>query len=225
MPGRRVRDRPAARARPPARGPPPRTRAATSAPRGTPSVAVARAVAARAAAAARASSSASAATRRSRRWSRARLLGASRRSCTRPTPIPGLANRIAVRLGARPAVVAPRHAAARGGGHRQSRSGPRSPPCARAPVTPPLVAVVGGSLGARLAEPGGARPLRPLAGPERRRDPPRERCPRLRRVPHPARRRCARPGDALGYRLVPYEEHMEAIYTDAALVVVPRGRA
>ena len=45
--------------------------------------------------------------------------GASRRSSTRPTPIPGLANRIAVRLGARAAVVLPGHAAPRGGGHRQ----------------------------------------------------------------------------------------------------------
>ena len=63
-------------------------------------------------------------------------------------PIPGLANRIAVRLGARAAVSFPgtplRGAVVTGNPIRPAITAVR-----RHPVTPSLVAVVGGSLGAR----------------------------------------------------------------------------
>ena len=92
----------------------------------------------------------------------------------------------------------------------------------RAPVTPPLVAVVGGSLGARSLN------QAVLGLYDRWRDRSDvmihhvsgvrdyEEC----RIRLEALRR---PGDALGYRLVPFEEHMEAIYTDATLVVSRSG--
>ena len=68
------------------------------------------------------------------------------------------------------------------------RSGPPSPPCSRAPVTPPLVAVVGGSLGARSVNQAVLGLYDRWRDRSRRHDPPRERRPRLRRVPHPAGR-------------------------------------
>ena len=121
--------------------------------------------------------------------------------------------------------LAPRHAAARRGASPATRSGPRSPRCAAAPVD--TAAGRGGRRQPRrpLAQRGGPRPRRPLAraasdvmihhvsG-----------CPRLRRVPHAGCEALRRPGDALGYRLVPFEEHMEDIYTDATLVVSRLGR-
>ena len=160
-----------------------------------------------------------------RRWSAAAAAAASRRSCTRPTPIPGSPTGSRCASVPAPAVSLPGTPLPRRGGHRQpgparDRRGARG-----RRSTPPLVAVVGGSLGARSHEPT-RRSASTTAGGDRddvavhhvtRR-------PRLRRVPQPARRRCARPGDALGYDSSRYEEHMEAVYTDATLVVCPLGR-
>ena len=134
---------------------------------------------------------------------------------------PGLANRIAVRLGARPAVTLPGTplpgAVVTGNPIRPAIAAVR-----RAPVTPPLVAVVGGSLGARslnqavlgLYDRWRGRSDVTIHHVSGVRD--YEEC----RIRLEALRR---PGDALGYRLVPFEEHMEAIYTDAALVVSRAG--
>jgi len=92
----------------------------------------------------------------------------------------------------------------------------------RAPVTPPLVTVFGGSLGAgRLND--AALELFSLW---RERDDV-----RLRHIS--GRRdhdRCARaldglrePADGLAYELVPYEEHMERVYRDSAIVACRAG--
>ena len=162
-----------------------------------------------------------AATRRSRRWS-APASRASRRWCTRPTPIP------AWPTGSRCASVpAPRSPSpGRRSPGRWSPAIPIRPAIAavrRAPVTPPLVAVVGGSLGARSLN------QAVLGLYDRWRDRSDvmihhvsgvrdyEEC----RIRLEALRR---PGDALGYRLVPFEEHMEAIYTDADAGRLPLGR-
>ena len=160
----------------------------TSAPRGTPwSRSPGRCGIVRRAAA-RASSSASAGTRRCPRWSAARRLARSRPSCTRPTPTrasPTGSRCASVRA---PAVSLPGTAAPGRGGHRQpdpardrrGASGRRS--------TPPLVAVVGGSLGARSRQ-----PTPPSSLYDRWRDRADvtihhvTRRPRLRRVPNPAR--------------------------------------
>ena len=174
-----------------------------------------------AAAAARAWSWASAATRRSRRWS-APASRACRPSCTRPTPRP------AWPTGSRCAsVLAPR---SRSPGRRSPGAvvtGNPDPPRhrRRAPGAGAHPRWSRWSAGAS----GRARSTRRSLGlydrwrdRERRHDPPRERCPRLRRVPHPAG--SATPtGRHARLRLVPYEEHMEAIYTDAALVVSRSG--
>jgi UDP-N-acetylglucosamine--N-acetylmuramyl-(pentapeptide) pyrophosphoryl-undecaprenol N-acetylglucosamine transferase len=134
---------------------------------------------------------------------------------------PGLANRIAVRLGARPAVSLPGTplpgAVVTGNPIRPAIAAVR-----RAPVTPPLVAVVGGSLGARslnraalgLFDRWRARTdvtIHHVSG-VRDYEECRTRLEALRR-----------PGDALRYRLVPFEEHMEAIYADATLLVSRSG--
>jgi undecaprenyldiphospho-muramoylpentapeptide beta-N-acetylglucosaminyltransferase len=134
---------------------------------------------------------------------------------------PGLANRIAVRIGARPAVSLPGTplpgAVVTGNPIRPAIASVR-----RAPVTPPVVAVVGGSLGARsintaalglytrwrdrddvvIHHVSGARDY--------------EEC-RDRLVAERAA------GDRLEYRLVRFEEHMETIYTEATLIVCRSG--
>ena len=106
-----------------------------------------------------------------------------------------------------------------------TRSGPRSPPCARAPVAPPLVAVVGGSLGARRSNGAALDLYDRWRDRERRRGPPRDAASAT--TKSAARRLAAlrRPGDALGYDSSPFEEHMEALYADATLVVCRVGRA
>jgi UDP-N-acetylglucosamine--N-acetylmuramyl-(pentapeptide) pyrophosphoryl-undecaprenol N-acetylglucosamine transferase len=134
---------------------------------------------------------------------------------------PGLANRIAVRLGARAAVTLPqtplRDAVVTGNPIRAAVAAVR-----RAPVVPPMLAVVGGSLGARSINDAalglyarwrtrsnvmihhvtGARDY--------------EECR--------TRLESARaPGDTLDYRLVRFEEHMETIYAEAAVVVARSG--
>jgi UDP-N-acetylglucosamine--N-acetylmuramyl-(pentapeptide) pyrophosphoryl-undecaprenol N-acetylglucosamine transferase len=134
---------------------------------------------------------------------------------------PGLANRIAVRLGARPAVTLPGTALPRA----VVTGNPIRPAIAAvhpAPVAPPLVAVVGGSLGARSLN----RAVLGLYDRWRGRDDV--------TIHHVSGTRdyeeclatlaAARAeGDALEYRLVPFEEHMETIYTDATIIVARAG--
>jgi undecaprenyldiphospho-muramoylpentapeptide beta-N-acetylglucosaminyltransferase len=134
---------------------------------------------------------------------------------------PGLANRIAVRLGARPAVTLPgtplRGAVVTGNPIR-----PAVAAVERAPVAPPLVAVVGGSLGARSLN----EAVLGLYDRWRDRDDL--------TIHHVtgtrdyqgcsttlAAERAA--GDRLPYRLVPFEEHMEVLYAEATLVVSRSG--
>jgi undecaprenyldiphospho-muramoylpentapeptide beta-N-acetylglucosaminyltransferase len=134
---------------------------------------------------------------------------------------PGLANRIAVRLGARPAVTLPqtplRDAVVTGNPIRPVVAAVR-----RTPVVPPMLAVVGGSLGARSINDAalglyvrwrtrsdvmihhvtGARDY--------------EECR--------ARLESGRaPGDTLDYRLVRFEAHMETVYSQAAVIVARSG--
>jgi UDP-N-acetylglucosamine--N-acetylmuramyl-(pentapeptide) pyrophosphoryl-undecaprenol N-acetylglucosamine transferase len=134
---------------------------------------------------------------------------------------PGLANRIAVRLGARAAVTLPgtplRGAVVTGNPIR-----PAIAAAVRAPVAPPRIAVVGGSLGARSLN-------RAVLGLyDRWRD-------RTDVTIHHvtgardyegcsstlAGQRTA--GDRLSYSLVPFEEHMEVVYAEATLVVSRSG--
>ncbi len=134
---------------------------------------------------------------------------------------PGLANRIAVRLGATPAVTFAgtplRGAVVTGNPIR-----PAIAAVERAPVAPPLIAVVGGSLGARSLNEA------VLGCYDRWRD-------RTDLTIHHvtgsrdyqgcstklAAQRGA--GDRLSYQLVPFEEHMEVVYTEATLVVSRSG--
>ena len=134
---------------------------------------------------------------------------------------PGLANRVGVRLGAHPAVSLPdtplRGAVLTGNPVRASVATAH-----RAPVHPPLVVVVGGSLGARRLNDAALG----LVAHWRDRDDvtlvhvtgPRDyqRC--LERL-HAARSE----SDALAYELVRYEDHMERLYHDAALFVCRAG--
>lgn len=134
---------------------------------------------------------------------------------------PGLANRVAVRLGARAAVSLPGTplpgAVVTGNPIRAAIAA-----VVRAPVAPPRIAVVGGSLGARSLNDAalglfdlwrdrsdltihhvtGARDYQGCST-------------RL------AAHRTA--GDRLSYRLVPFEEHMEVVYREATLVVSRAG--
>jgi UDP-N-acetylglucosamine--N-acetylmuramyl-(pentapeptide) pyrophosphoryl-undecaprenol N-acetylglucosamine transferase len=134
---------------------------------------------------------------------------------------PGLANRVAVHFGARPAVTLAgtplRGAVVTGNPIR-----PAVAAVHRVPVHPPLVAVVGGSLGARslneaalglydrwrartdvsIHHVSGARDYEGCAA----------RLERLRAS-----------GDALDYRLVRFEEHMETVYREATVMVSRSG--
>jgi undecaprenyldiphospho-muramoylpentapeptide beta-N-acetylglucosaminyltransferase len=134
---------------------------------------------------------------------------------------PGLANRIAVRLGARAAVSLPGTplpgAVVTGNPIRATIASVE-----RAPVTPPRIAVVGGSLGARSLNEA------VLGLYDRWRD-------RTDLTIHHvtgtrdyqgcstklAALRAA--GDRLSYRLVPFEEHMEVVYREATLVISRAG--
>jgi UDP-N-acetylglucosamine:LPS N-acetylglucosamine transferase len=134
---------------------------------------------------------------------------------------PGLANRIAVRLGARPAVTLPgtplRGAVVTGNPIRPAVAAVR-----RRPVAPPLVAVVGGSLGARTLN----RAALGLYDRWRGRDDVTiHHVTGARDYEECADRLAAQraPTDRLDYRLVRFEEHMERLYTDATLVVARAG--
>jgi len=134
---------------------------------------------------------------------------------------PGLVNRVAVRLGAQAAVSLPgtalRGSVVTGNPVRSEVSATR-----RAPVTPTLVAVVGGSLGAgRLNDAAldlydrwrtrADVAVHHITG-QRNEAACRERLAALRR-----------PDDLLDYELVGYEEHMERIYAGAAVLVCRAG--
>jgi UDP-N-acetylglucosamine--N-acetylmuramyl-(pentapeptide) pyrophosphoryl-undecaprenol N-acetylglucosamine transferase len=134
---------------------------------------------------------------------------------------PGLANRIAVRLGARPAVTLPGTAwvgaVVTGNPIRPAIAAAR-----RAPVSPPVVAVVGGSLGARSLN------RAALGLYERwraRRDVAIHHVTGARDYDECSTRLDAlrAPGDLLDYRLVGFEEHMETLYTQAAIMVSRAG--
>jgi undecaprenyldiphospho-muramoylpentapeptide beta-N-acetylglucosaminyltransferase len=134
---------------------------------------------------------------------------------------PGLANRIAVRLGARAAVSLPgtplRAAVVTGNPIR-----PEIVRVQRAPLVPPVVAVVGGSLGAQRIN----RATLGLYDRWRARDDVvihhvtgargyeecREELSGLRV-----------PGDSLDYRLIRYEDHMDTLYANATVMVCRSG--
>ncbi len=134
--------------------------------------------------------------------------------------VPGVANRVAVALGARAAVSWSR-TPLRGAVLVGNPVRPAVAQVQAAPASPPVVAVVGGSLGAK-------RVNRAAIGLGRRW---RDRGDVV--IHHVCGRRdyeeCRaelaawhRPEDALVYRLVPYEDHMEHLYADATVLV---GRA
>jgi UDP-N-acetylglucosamine--N-acetylmuramyl-(pentapeptide) pyrophosphoryl-undecaprenol N-acetylglucosamine transferase len=134
---------------------------------------------------------------------------------------PGLANRIAVRIGARAAISLP-GTPLRGAVLTGNPIRPEVAAVERSPVEPPLVAVVGGSLGARRLN----QAALGLYDRWRARDDV--------AVHHVTGARdyddCAsalaaarRPEDRLAYNLVRYEDHMEALYARAALAVCRAG--
>jgi UDP-N-acetylglucosamine--N-acetylmuramyl-(pentapeptide) pyrophosphoryl-undecaprenol N-acetylglucosamine transferase len=134
---------------------------------------------------------------------------------------PGLANRIAVRLGATPAVTLPgtplRGAVVTGNPIR-----PAVAAVERAVVDPPLVAVVGGSLGARSLN----RATLGLYDRWRHRADVTIHHVSGERDYQECRARLdatRAPGDVLDYRLVRFEEHMETIYTATAVIVSRSG--
>ena len=134
---------------------------------------------------------------------------------------PGLANRIAVRLGAVPAVTLPGTelpgAVVTGNPIR-----PAIAAVIRNPVDPPLVAVVGGSLGARSLN----RAALDLYDRWRDRDDVTIHHVSGARDYEESADRLARlraPGDRLAYRLVRFEEHMDTLYTQAAVMVSRSG--
>ena len=134
---------------------------------------------------------------------------------------PGLANRIAVRLGALAAVSFPgtplRGAVVTGNPIR-----PAIALVQRHPVTPAMIAVVGGSLGARRLNDAALE----LADRWRDRNDVVIHHVTGERDYEDCRRGLAgrrRTGDRLGYTLVPFEEHMDTLYTDAMLMVSRAG--
>jgi UDP-N-acetylglucosamine--N-acetylmuramyl-(pentapeptide) pyrophosphoryl-undecaprenol N-acetylglucosamine transferase len=134
---------------------------------------------------------------------------------------PGLANRIAVRLGARAAVSVP-GTPLRGAMVTGNPIRPAIVAVVRRPVSPAMVAVVGGSLGARSLN----RAALGLYSAWRARDDVTihhvsgardyEEC----RAGLAAARQ---PGDRLDYRLVQFEEHMERVYAEASVMVSRSG--
>jgi UDP-N-acetylglucosamine--N-acetylmuramyl-(pentapeptide) pyrophosphoryl-undecaprenol N-acetylglucosamine transferase len=134
---------------------------------------------------------------------------------------PGLANRVSVRLGARAATSLP-GTPLRGAVLTGNPIRPEIAAIRRRPADPPLLAVFGGSLGARRLNDAAIG----LYGRWRSRDDV--------AVHHVSGTRdyddCVaalaagkHPGDALEYSLVHYEDHMETLYARAALVVCRAG--
>jgi undecaprenyldiphospho-muramoylpentapeptide beta-N-acetylglucosaminyltransferase len=134
---------------------------------------------------------------------------------------PGAANRIGVRLGARAAVSLPGTPLA-GAVLTGNPIRPEIAAVVRSPVQPPLVAVFGGSLGARrindaaigLVDVWRARDdvsIALVAGPRDH-----DRCEASVRAQR-------RHDDRLAFELIAYEAHMERLYANAALVVCRAG--
>jgi len=135
--------------------------------------------------------------------------------------VPGLANRIGIRLGARAAVSLPTAAVP---GARLTGNPVRSAvaQAGRRPAEPPLVAVFGGSLGARSIN----RATLGLYDRWRHRRDVALRHVTGRRDFDECARRLAelrRPDDLLDHTMVPYEDHMELLLGRAALAVCRAG--
>ncbi len=136
---------------------------------------------------------------------------------------PGLANRIAVRLGARAAVSLP--------GTPLPGAVVTGNPVRAAVIAVERRPTAGPAAGGHLrrqprrpaAQRGRRRALRPLAGPGRRHRPPRERRRRPRRGRGGAGRAAPRSGDALDYRLVRYEDRMPDLYAATSIAVCRAG--
>jgi undecaprenyldiphospho-muramoylpentapeptide beta-N-acetylglucosaminyltransferase len=134
---------------------------------------------------------------------------------------PGLANRVAVRLGAQAAVSWP-GTPLRGAVLTGNPIRPDIVRVGRAPVTPPVVAVVGGSLGAqRINE----ATLDLYACWRQRDDVVIHHVTGVRGYEGCAQRlaRVRAPDDRLDYRLVPYEDDMATLYSTATVMVCRAG--
>jgi UDP-N-acetylglucosamine--N-acetylmuramyl-(pentapeptide) pyrophosphoryl-undecaprenol N-acetylglucosamine transferase len=134
---------------------------------------------------------------------------------------PGLANRIAVRLGARPAVSLP-DTPLRGAVVTGNPVRPEIISVERAPREPPMVAVVGGSLGARrintatlelygLWRHRGDVVIHHVTG-ARGYEECRQRLSSMQAT-----------GDTLDYRLIRYEDHMDTLYANATVMLCRSG--
>jgi UDP-N-acetylglucosamine--N-acetylmuramyl-(pentapeptide) pyrophosphoryl-undecaprenol N-acetylglucosamine transferase len=134
---------------------------------------------------------------------------------------PGLANRLAVRLGARAAVSAP-STRLRGAVVTGNPIRPEIATVRRDPVVPPLVAIVGASLGSTVLNDAGLGlferwreradvSLRLVTGPERF------------AVCSERLARSRRANDVVGFELVPYEHNMAGLYADATVMVTRGG--
>jgi UDP-N-acetylglucosamine--N-acetylmuramyl-(pentapeptide) pyrophosphoryl-undecaprenol N-acetylglucosamine transferase len=134
---------------------------------------------------------------------------------------PGLANRVAVRLGARPAVSWP-GTPLRGAVLTGNPIRPEIVRVERAPAAPPVVAVVGGSLGAQRIN---DATLDLYEHWRRREDVVIHHVTGVRGYEGCAVRlaRLREPGDRLDYRLVPYEDDMATLYTTATAMVCRAG--
>jgi UDP-N-acetylglucosamine--N-acetylmuramyl-(pentapeptide) pyrophosphoryl-undecaprenol N-acetylglucosamine transferase len=134
---------------------------------------------------------------------------------------PGLANRISVRLGARGAASLP-DTPLRGSVLVGNPVRPEFAGLVREPTSPPMLAIVGGSLGAGTLNTAGLA----LADRWRDRDDvaithvtgPRnfEECERRFRA-------VRRPDDRLSYTLVPYEDHIDQLYARCSLALCRAG--
>lgn len=134
---------------------------------------------------------------------------------------PGLANRVAVRLGARPAISLP-GTPIRGAVLTGNPVRPEVVAVDRVPGEPPLVCVFGGSLGARTLNDASLG----LYDRWRDRDDVVVRHASGTRFHDECLTRLAelrKPADRLRYELVPYEEHMATLYGRAAIAVCRAG--
>ncbi len=134
---------------------------------------------------------------------------------------PGLANRIAVRLGARPAVSLP-NTPLRGAVVTGNPIRPEIVGVERAPLAPPIVAVVGGSLGAQRINTATLE----LYGLWRHRDDVVIHHVTGARGYEECQQRLASSratGDRLDYRLIRYEDHMDTLYANATVMLCRSG--
>jgi UDP-N-acetylglucosamine--N-acetylmuramyl-(pentapeptide) pyrophosphoryl-undecaprenol N-acetylglucosamine transferase len=134
---------------------------------------------------------------------------------------PGLANRLSVRLGARAATSLP-DTPLRGARLVGNPIRPEFMDLLRSPSAPPLLAIVGGSLGAGTLNNAGLAladawrdldsvAVHHVAGPRNF-----EECERRLAA-------LRRPGDRLQYTLVPYEDHLDRLYARCSLALCRAG--